>query len=226
MAAMGGGIAQRLATVRERIERACARANRDPANVTLVAVSKGQPVEAIVAAIQAGSRDFGENRVQEATAKLDALMVGGQDLRMHLIGHLQTNKVRDVIGRFAILHAIDSERLLRSVSQHAGAQETCLLEVNVAQDRAKFGFALDRVAEAVALARSLGGVRLAGLMTVPPREDDPERVRPHFRALRLLAEEHGLPSLSMGMTEDFEVAVEEGATHVRVGRAIFGERPV
>ncbi|OAI40803.1 hypothetical protein AYO38_05125 [bacterium SCGC AG-212-C10] len=221
-------IAACLESVRDRIEAASARAGRDWREVTLIAVSKGQPVEAILAAAACGVTDFGENRVQEALAKLEQL--GGSaeaaEVRIHLIGHLQTNKVRDAMGRFAVVQTIDSERLLRAISAHAAAPVACMLQVNVASDPAKYGFAPEATRDMVALARSLPGISLVGLMTVPQRADDPEAVRPHFAALRELAAANNLPGLSMGMTEDFEVAIEEGATHVRVGRAIFGERQV
>jgi pyridoxal phosphate enzyme (YggS family) len=220
-------VAPRPLAVRDRIARACDRAQRDPASVTLIAVTKGQPAEAILAALAAGATDFGENRVQEALAKQHDLAstAVARDARFHLIGHLQTNKVRDAVGRFAILHAVDSERLLRSLAA-TGSPVACMLQVNVADDAAKFGIAASGLPALLAVAASLPSVTVLGLMTVPPRADEPAQARPHFRALRRFADAHNLSALSMGMTGDFEVAIEEGATHVRVGRAIFGERPV
>ncbi len=237
MGVSAGGIGERLAAVRERIALACERSGRDPGEVRLIAVSKGQPAEAVIAALAHGQVDFGENRVQEALGKMAAVAEATKERGLprpvwHLIGHLQSNKVRAVAGGgFAILHGIDSLRLLEMVDRAAAPVQPVLLEVNVAGEATKFGVAPEQVGEApeqvgaiVARARELAGVRLCGLMTVAPRVADPEEVRPVFRALRELAERHGLAELSMGMTDDFEVAIEEGATMVRIGRALFGER--
>ncbi|MBI5947364.1 MAG: YggS family pyridoxal phosphate-dependent enzyme [Chloroflexi bacterium] len=220
-------IRERVAAVRARIEAACARSGRDPASVTLIAVSKTHPPEAVLAAWEAGITNFGENRVQEALAKMEALAAtpgAPGPANFHLIGHLQSNKARAATGRFAILHAVDSERILRAIDAAATAPQRVMLEVNVAADPAKFGMAPALVPAILAAANTLPNVRVEGLMTVAPLVSDPEDARPFFRQLRQLAAEHGLPSLSMGMTGDYEVAIEEGATHVRVGRAIFGER--
>lgn len=224
-------IATRLAAVRARIASACERAGRDPAAVTLVAVTKSWPAETVSAALAAGVRDLGENRVHEALAKMTALAVLGQPPAQapvwHLIGHLQTNKARAATGRFAILHAVDSERLLQAVAAAAGQQsrrQKVMIEVNVAAEPTKFGVAPSRLPEVLACAARLPTVEVVGLMTVAPRAADAEAVRPVFRQLAALARDHGLPALSMGMSDDFAVAVEEGATHVRVGRALFGER--
>lgn len=229
MTAAAGSIAERAAAVRERIARACARAGRDPASVRLIAVSKTFGPEAVAEALAAGIREFGENRVQEALAKIPAVaeLAAQRGLpapTWHLVGHLQTNKARAAAGAFAILHGIDSTRLLQALDRAAAAPTRVLLEVNVAGEPTKFGFAPEDVAGAVALAQTLPHIEVAGLMTVAPRAEDPEAVRPVFRRLAELARQLGLPELSMGMTEDFEVAIEEGATMVRIGRAIFGER--
>lgn len=229
MTAAAGSIAERAAAVRERIARACARAGRDPASVRLIAVSKTFGPEAVAEALVAGIREFGENRVQEALAKIPAVaeLAAQRGLpapTWHLVGHLQTNKARAAAGAFAILHGIDSTRLLQALDRAAAASTRVLLEVNVAGEPTKFGFAPEDVAGAVALAQTLPHIEVAGLMTVAPRAEDPEAVRPVFRGLAELARQLGLPELSMGMTEDFEVAIEEGATMVRIGRAIFGER--
>jgi pyridoxal phosphate enzyme (YggS family) len=229
MTAAAGSIAERAAAVRERIARACARAGRDPASVRLIAVSKTFGPEAVAEALAAGIREFGENRVQEALAKIPAVaeLAAQRGLpapTWHLVGHLQTNKARAAAGAFAILHGIDSTRLLQALDRAAAAPARVLLEVNVAGEPTKFGFAPEDVAGAVALAQTLPHIEVAGLMTVAPRAEDPEAVRPVFRGLAELARQLGLPELSMGMTEDFEVAIEEGATMVRIGRAIFGER--
>ncbi|MCC7365523.1 MAG: YggS family pyridoxal phosphate-dependent enzyme [Dehalococcoidia bacterium] len=222
------GLAANVERVRERVARACARAGRSATDVTLIAATKTQLPATVAAAWHAGIRDFGENRVQEALAKqpeVAALLPPGASPRWHLIGHLQTNKAKAAARAFAILHGIDSARLIDAVGQAAqGQQLPIMIEVNVAGDPAKHGIAPGALAELVAHARAASGVRLEGLMTVAPWSPDPEAARPVFRELRALADAHGLPSLSMGMTEDFEVAIEEGATHIRVGRAIFGER--
>ena len=221
-------IARNVAAVRNRITRACERAGRDPAEVTLVAVSKTFGPEAILAALEAGVTDFGENRVQEAIPKFEAvhsvLSPQSSVLTTHLVGHLQTNKVRAALGAFAILHAVDSERLLRAINAAATSPVRLMIEVNVSGEASKYGIPPKDLPVLLGTARSLSNVRVEGLMTVAPRVSDPEDARPVFRKLASLARDHALPSLSMGMTEDFEAAVEEGATHVRVGRAIFGER--
>lgn len=223
------GVANRIDHVRERIFLACQRAGRQPGDVTLIAVSKTWPAQSVVAALHSGLRDFGENRVQEALEKLNAvgdLWSGdGPTLAWHLIGHLQTNKVKSITGRFAILHAIDSERLVETVGRFAEGPQRVMLEVNVSGESSKFGVGPPDLERLLDVASRTPNVLVEGLMTVAPLADDAESARPVFRKLRELAERHSLPQLSMGMSNDFEVAIEEGATHVRVGRAIFGERP-
>ena len=221
-------VAGRIQNVRERIFLACQRAGRKSGDVTLVAVSKTWPAEVVLVALQSDLRDFGENRAQEALDKIkavDDLWPGnGLEPAWHLIGHLQTNKVKSITGRFAILHGIDSERLIDSVERFAKEPQRVMLEVNVSGEASKFGIPpveLGRVLEFAALRPN---VVVDGLMTVAPQAGDSEAVRQVFRTLYELAERHSLPSLSMGMSSDFEVANEEGATHVRVGRAIFGDR--
>ncbi len=221
-------ITARIAAVRGRIERACARADRDPAAVRLVAVSKGHDVAALAVAAAAGLADFGENRAQELLPKASEAARTGLDARWHFIGHLQTNKVRDVLPHLAALHSLDSAHLVAAVGREAargpaaGGPLPCYLEVNVAGEAQKHGVSPRDLDALLAAARAEPAVRVEGLMTVAPRTDDPEQVRPVFAALRELAAAHGLAGLSMGMTDDFEVAIEEGATVVRVGRAIFG----
>jgi hypothetical protein len=210
--------------VRERIARSCERAGRDPGSVTLVAVSKGQPAEAIVAASEAGVRHFGENRIQEAVPKIEEATTGGVDATWHLVGHLQSNKAKAAVTAFDVIHSVDSARLLRRLDAAAPAPRDVLLQVNVADEPQKQGVAPDEVEALVETARESANLRVRGLMTIAPIAADPEDVRPVFRGLRALAERLQLPELSMGMTDDFEVAIEEGATLVRVGRAIFGER--
>ncbi len=213
-----------LARVRERIVAACQRAGRSPDDVTLIGVTKSHPAEVIAQAIAAGLADVGENRVQEALAKIDALAAREIRPRWHMIGHVQTNKAKTVLGRFAILHSVDSVRLAEALSRRAKEQAPILLEVNVGQETSKFGFAPQEVTPALDAIASLPQLDVRGLMTVAPITDDAERSRPIFRRLSELRDELGLRELSMGMTNDFEVAIEEGATLVRVGRAIFGPR--
>jgi len=233
---MGDDFKSRLDAVRARIERAVRRAGRDPSSVTLVAVSKSVPVERLREAITNGCRVFGENRVQEALAKMEE--VGGRapgEIEWHLIGPLQTNKIKAVVGRFALLHAVDrlevAERLDRAARERGITQEV-LLEVNVAGEKTKHGFSPDEVVRVAEQMGALPGIRVLGLMAVPPAAGVPEEARLHFRRLRILAAEvqaQKIPhimmrELSMGMSGDFEVAVEEGATLVRIGTALFGER--
>ncbi|MGI8927822.1 MAG: YggS family pyridoxal phosphate-dependent enzyme [Tepidiformaceae bacterium] len=218
-------LSARIAGVRRRIAAACERAGRNAAGVTLIAVSKTQPPEAVAAAFAEGVTDFGENRVQEALPKLAVFAAGS--LRFHFIGHLQTNKAPAAVGAFAILHSIDSERALRAVDAAAHARslrQRVMVEVNIAAEPTKFGIAPANLASLLHAAAALPHVHVEGLMTVAPRVAEPEGARPIFRALKALAAGNGLPSLSMGMSDDFEIAIEEGATHVRIGRAIFGGR--
>ena len=210
--------------VRERITRACQRAGRDPGSVTLVAISKGQPVEAVRAAYAAGLRHFGENRIQEALPKIDAATRAGVGATWHLVGHLQSNKAKAAATTFDVIHSVDSARLLARLDGAAPAPRDVLLQVNIAAEPQKQGVAPEEVEALVEGARVAANLRLRGLMTIAPMAADPEEVRPVFRDLRALADRFALTDLSMGMTDDFEVAIEEGATLVRVGRAIFGER--
>lgn len=219
-------IARNVAEVNARIASAAERAGRAPGDITLVAISKTHATEVVAAAFAAGLRDFGENRVQEAAAKVIALREQGIRPRWHLVGHLQRNKAASAIDLFDILHSVDSERLAEAISAAAARPVRVLIEVNVAGEDTKFGVAPEAVSKLAARIGNLPHLELAGLMTVAPRVDDPEDVRPVFRQLRQLRDAVGLPELSMGMTDDFEVAVEEGSTLVRVGRAIFGARAV
>jgi len=216
-------IAERVAHVRQRVERAAERAGRSPTEVTIVAVSKGFPPSAIDEAVIAGITDVGENRVQEAAAKITALR--GLPVTWHLVGHLQTNKAKTALELFDIIHSVDSLHLAEALSHRAQRPLPILLEVNAAGEASKFGFPPGEVADAAQAIARLPHLDLRGLMTVAPFVSDPETVRPVFRELRRLRDALGLRELSMGMTDDFEVAIEEGATLVRIGRAIFGERP-
>jgi hypothetical protein len=210
--------------VRGQIAAACERAGRDTDEVTLIAVTKSHGIDEIYAAYACGVRDFGENRVQEARPKIAAARERGVRARWHLIGHLQTNKVNAALEAFDILHAIDSERVARAISERSTRVVETLLEVNVGGEATKHGVAPGAAAKLAERIGSLPNINLIGLMTVAPQADDPEDVRPVFRKLRELRDAIGLRELSMGMTDDFEVAIEEGSTLVRVGRALFGAR--
>lgn len=217
-------IARNIAGVRARIEAACERAGRDPATITLIGVSKTHSADAVAEAHAAGLADFGENRVQEASVKILDLRSKGVTPIWHLVGHLQRNKAATAVGLFDIIHSVDSYRIAEEIAAQAHGSMRVLLEVNVAGEASKDGVP---PAEAPALAERIGRLHhldLLGLMTVAPEVTDQEQVRPVFRALRELRDAVGLSDLSMGMTGDFEVAVEEGATFIRVGRAIFGSR--
>ena len=218
----------RVAEVSARIEAACARSGRDPASVTLIAATKTRPASDVVDAYRAGIRHFGENYVQEGAAKFAeaATLLGSPaaaPFTRHFIGHLQRNKVNAAADAFDVFHGIDSARQLEALGHRATRKLQVFLQVNLAGEASKAGAAPSQVDALVARARQLNLVVL-GLMTIPPPAP-PEATRPWFRQLRELARANGLPDLSMGMTGDFEVAIEEGATHVRVGRGLFGERP-
>lgn len=217
-------VATNLAAVREQIERAATRAGRDPASVRLVAVTKTLPAEAVLAAWEAGQTEFGENRVQEAATKVPAVAVSGAAPRWHLIGHLQTNKARAALDLFAIIQSVDSLHLAEALSRRAPPGYPVLVEVNVAGEASKTGIAPDEAEATIETMRGLPNLDVRGLMTVAPQAADAEDVRPVFRQLAALARRFALPELSMGMSSDFGVAVEEGATIVRVGTAIFGRR--
>ena len=212
----------RLARLEERIQRAAARAGRARPGITLIAVTKKFSAARIEEAYGAGQRDFGENYVQEFSAKR-AELGGLAEARFHLIGHLQSNKARLASELFDTIQTVDSARLARRLNEHRPGMEV-LIEVHLSGEAAKSGV---RPAELEALVETIRRdtqLRLTGLMTMPPWSEDAETSRPFFARLRELAARFGLPSLSMGMSNDFEVAIEEGATHIRVGTALFGSR--
>lgn len=214
-----------LDRVRERIARAAERAGRRAEDVLLVGVSKTVDVARIRAAVAAGLPALGENRVQETRVKVAEL---GRPVPWHLVGHLQTNKVREALDLFDVVHSVDRIDLARELDRRARARSKtidALVQVNVAAEPTKSGWPPEAIETAVEAVAALSGVRLRGLMTIPPVVERAEDARGWFRTLRKLAERHGLTELSMGMSADFEVAVEEGATMVRVGTAIFGPRP-
>jgi PLP dependent protein len=206
-----------LAEVRERIAGACARAGRDVASVTLIAVSKTKPLELLREAMAAGQKSFGENYAQEFRDKFEQ----EPGLDWHFIGALQTNKVKYVAGKAALVHTCDRLSLAQELSKRTPAQQRVLLEVNIGREPQKAGVLPEEAAALLEQVRGLPKLRCDGLMCIPPSEGDP---RVHFRALRELAGKLGLRELSMGMSADYEAAIEEGATFVRVGTAIFGAR--
>jgi PLP dependent protein len=222
-------IAARLDHVRERVRAAAERAGRAPESVRLIAVSKGQPSAAMAEAYAAGQRDFGENYVQELTRKAEELSALSE-LRLHMLGHLQRNKVKLVVTHASFLHSLDSEPLaLELDKRRSGAPLPVLIEVAIAGEAQKSGAPPAELPRLLESLKHCAALDLCGLMCVPPLVDDPELSRPHFKRLRELRDELGgaavLPELSMGMSADFEVAIAEGATLVRVGTAIFGARP-
>jgi pyridoxal phosphate enzyme (YggS family) len=218
-------IRHNLDAVRERIAAAAARAGRRPEDILLIGVSKTVPVERVRLGVEAGLLALGENRVQEAKEKIKVL---GRPVPWHLIGQLQTNKARDALELFDVIHSLDRLELAREIERRAAARgrvvET-LLEVNVAAEPSKSGVAPDAVEPTLEAIGGMTHVRVRGLMAVPPIVERAEETRRWFEMLRGLAARHGLKELSMGMSADFEVAIEEGATMVRVGTAIFGARP-
>lgn len=216
-------MAERLETLRRRIARACRIAGRDPGGVTLTAVSKTQPDAAIEAALAAGQRVFGENRVQEAQARWSGRREAFPDLELRLIGPLQSNKAADAVALFDVIETLDRPRLaeaLAAAGEKLGRSPRLLIQVNTGAEPQKAGVSPDGLPALVAQARALG-LRVEGLMCIPPAD---EAAGPHFALLRKLARRQGLDVLSMGMSADYEVAVRFGATHVRVGSALFGER--
>lgn len=219
-------VAANVARVRERIAAAARRGGRRPEDVTLVAVTKGVDAPQILEAVAAGVQDLGENRVQEAASKAAAVSAGA---RWHLVGHLQRNKVRQAVALFTVIHSLDGARLAADVSRRAAAPVDVLLQVNVAGEAQKFGVPPEEAPTVLRAIAGLPALHVVGLMTIAPLSGDPEETRPVFGRLRGLRDDLEalgiagvtLPHLSMGMSGDFEIAVEEGATMVRIGRAIF-----
>lgn len=213
-----------LAHIRDRVRRAAEAAGRDPATVTLIAVSKTQPLERVIDALDAGQRIFGENRLQEAQGKWPALRARYGAVELHLLGPLQSNKLGRAMELFDAIHSLDREKLasrLASAAQEAGRCPKLFVQVNTGREPQKAGVDPDAVDAFLGACRAVYDLPIAGLMTIPPAGADPA---PHFATLRAMAERNGLAGLSMGMSDDFEIAIAEGATHVRVGSAIFGAR--
>lgn len=224
-------IKKNMAEIRERMDTAAKKAHRDPASVVLVAVSKRHSVEAIVEAYEAGQRDFGENYAQELRDKSKEL-AELKDIRWHFIGNLQRNKIKYVADSVSLLETVDSVRLVEELDKHAQKHNRiieCLIQVNVGEEEQKSGCTAEDAADILEAIKASKNLKPAGLMTIPPWDLESEQTRIYFKTLKKLREEMGgvevLPHLSMGMSHDFEVAIEEGATYVRVGTAIFGERP-
>lgn len=225
-------IRDHLNEVRENIQKACEKAGRSPQEVTLIAVSKTKPLFMLEEAYEAGARDFGENKVQEILEKHPKMP---EDARFHMIGHLQRNKVKQVLPHAVLIHSVDSYRLAEQISQEAGKlgiTAKILLEVNVAKEESKFGMMPEDVGEMAGQIAALPHLQIEGLMTIAPFVDDPEKNRPVFRKLYQLSvdikkkniDNVNMGVLSMGMTGDYQVAVEEGSTMIRVGTGIFGAR--
>jgi hypothetical protein len=224
-------LAANLETIRQRIRTACERAGRNPDSVTMLAVTKMQPPEVVQAAAKLGLILFGENKVQEAKAKMP-LCPG--NLRWHMIGHLQSNKCRDAVELFKMIQSVDSLSLAQEINkraEQAARTMPVLLEVNVAGEASKFGYRPEQLLAELKELNALPRIEIHGLMTVPPWSAEAEKARPHFRRLREIKAQceqilgAPLPYLSMGMSGDFEIAVEEGATMVRIGTELFGPRP-
>ena len=225
-------IKENLSKIQEKIKAACERSNRNPEDVTLIAVSKTKPNELIEEAIAVGQTIFGENYVQELAQKIEDFP---ESIHWHMIGHLQRNKVKYIIGKVDCIHSVDSIRLAKQIQDEAQKKDICqdiLLEINVGMEESKWGFTLENIQDALKEISLFSNLKIKGFMTSAPYVDDAEENRLLFRSLKQCFEEtkqYGYPNvsmehLSMGMTNDFEVAIEEGATMVRVGTAIFGER--
>ena len=217
-------IEENVQEIHKRIAQACERSNRSPAEITLIAVTKTIDTQAIRAAYACGINNFGENRVQEAEAKIEQLLDLKPAVIWHMIGHLQSNKAGTAIELFDIIHSIDSVKLAKLVSQRTQKVLPVLLQVNISGEATKSGFTTEQITEAVEEIRQLPNLEMKGLMTIAPFVAKPEEVRHVFRKLRELRDSLRLEHLSMGMTDDFEIAIEEGATILRIGQAIFGKR--
>lgn len=221
---MQESIGHNVEILRGRIEKACRRGRRDVSEVKLIAVAKNFDSRVIRTALDCGLRDFGENRVQEAVGKYNELADVRRQITLHYIGHLQSNKAGDALQAVDIIHSIDTVRLAELLSGKAGRPVPVFLQVNLAGEQTKYGFSREGLDQAIESISALPNITILGLMTIAPVCSDAEEARPVFAALRGLNSACGFKELSMGMTDDFEVAVEEGATMIRIGRAIFGER--
>lgn len=225
-------IAENLKYVNERIQKSCLKAGRDEKEVTLIAVSKTKPVSDLMEAYQEGCREFGENKVQELVDKYEVMP---KDIHWHMIGHLQTNKVKYIVDKVTMIHSVDSIKLAREISKEAQKKQvtvSILIEVNVAGEESKFGVSMEEAEPVIRKIALLDGIKICGLMTIAPYVEDEEKNRQYFADLKQLSvdiatkniDNVNMNVLSMGMTGDYAVAIEEGATYVRVGTGIFGER--
>ena len=225
-------VAENYRYVLKKVEEACARSGRDPKDVTLIAVSKTKPIEMIEEAMEAGARVFGENKVQELCDKYEQLL---KDLHLHLIGNLQRNKVKYIVDKACLIHSVDSVHLAKEIEKEAakkGVVAKVLLEVNIAQEETKFGIREDEVYALIDAIKDMPHVHVMGLMTIAPFVENPEENRVYFRKMHQISldikskciDNIDMSVLSMGMTNDYEIAIEEGATMIRVGTAIFGAR--
>jgi PLP dependent protein len=213
---------ERLEKVEERIDNAAHRADRSRSEITLIAVTKKFPAEVIREAHSLGLRHFGENYVQEFESKYP-MLADLHDAEFHLIGHLQSNKTRPAAELFQVIETVDSEKLARRLDQIGRVLEV-MIEVKLSEEESKSGAAAESLPALIDGIHGCANLRLTGLMTMPPWSEDPEVTRPYFRRLKELADHHGLKKISMGMSHDLEAAIEEGATHIRVGTALFGPR--
>lgn len=230
-------LSERISSVFKKITYAALRTGRNPEDIKLIAVTKSQPIDKIKEASQLGLRIFGENRVQEAKIKIETLKEFTAQWKMtiewHMIGHLQSNKAKEAVRLFEIIHSMDSEKLAVIINKEAekiNKIQRVLIQVKLSQEESKYGVNIDKIEELVELCTKLPNLKVEGLMTIPPYFENPEDSRPYFKKLRQIKEVlsqkgYCLKELSMGMSNDFEVAIEEGATMVRIGTALFGQRP-
>jgi len=222
-------LSQRISSIFKKITYAALRAGRNPKEIKLIAVSKSQPIDKIIEAADLGLRIFGESKVQEAKDKIDKLK--NFNIEWHMIGHLQTNKVKNAVKFFEVIHSLDSEKLAVSINKEAekiNKIQRVLIQIKLSHEESKYGIGEDEVEKLIEKCKNLNNIKIEGLMTIPPYFDDPNAVRPYFSKLRqirdFLAKKYPfIKELSMGMSHDFEVAIEEGATMVRIGTALFGQ---
>ncbi|MDI1472361.1 YggS family pyridoxal phosphate-dependent enzyme [Thermodesulfovibrio sp. 1176] len=223
-------LSQRISSIFKKITYAALRAGRNPEEIKLIAVSKSQSIDKIIEAADLGLRIFGESRVQEAKDKIEKIK--DFNIEWHMIGHLQTNKVKDAVRLFEVIHSLDSEKLAVSINKEAekiNKIQRVLIQIKLSQEESKYGIEEDEVEKLIEKCKNLNNIKIEGLMTIPPYFDNPNNVRPYFSKLRqirdFLSNKYPfIKELSMGMSHDFEVAIEEGATMVRIGTALFGQR--
>ncbi len=213
-----------LQDIQDRIDRACSRSQRTPSDITVIAITKLVDASTLRTAYECGIKEFGENRVQDAEKKIRELSDIKQNITWHMVGHLQSNKAKLAAELFDIIHSVDSVKVAQILDQHTPKPLPVLIQVNVSGEMAKYGVSIDKAPVLVDEVRRLSNLKIIGLMTIAPLVDNPANIRPVFQELRRVRDRLGLEHLSMGMTDDFEIAVEEGATILRIGRAIFKDR--